>query len=98
MAAFRLADLHQRRYQPERAHRERALLACEAVVGGLGAVPQHEVVDGEVVGDGQHGSPDPPVVRRKEADQRHQLLEAGAVRVYDHPRALLEAGDDALSR
>ncbi len=27
-----------------------------------------------------------------------ELLEAGAVRVYDHPRALLEAGADALSR
>src|SRR5258705_6334016 len=27
-----------------------------------------------------------------------ELLEAGAVGVYDHPRALLEAGDGALSR
>jgi phosphoglycolate phosphatase len=27
-----------------------------------------------------------------------ELLDAGAVRVYDHPRALLEAGDGALRR
>ena len=50
-----LADLHQRRHQPERADGEGALLAGEPVVGLLDAVTQHQPVLGELVGDGQHG-------------------------------------------
>ena len=70
--ACELADLDQRRHQPERADRERALLAREAVVGLLDPVAQHEALLGELVGDGQHGVADALVVGREEAHQRHQ--------------------------
>ena len=67
-----LADLDQRRHEPERADRERALLAGEPVVGLLHAVAQHEAVDGELVGDGEHGGAHARVVGREEAEQRHE--------------------------
>jgi hypothetical protein len=41
-----LADLRQRRDEPERADRERPLLAAEAVIGFLYPVPQNQVVLG----------------------------------------------------
>ena len=62
-----LPDLDQRRHEPERADRERALLARQPVVGLLDAVAQHEAVDGQLVGDGEHRRPHPRVVGRQEA-------------------------------
>ena len=70
--AVELADLAQRRDQPERADQERALLALQAVVGLLGAVAQDEAVLGQLVGDRDHGGADPLVVGRQEAHQRQQ--------------------------
>src|SRR5215208_2275032 len=46
---LRRADLAERIHQPERADRERALLALEAVVGLLHAVAQREPVLSELV-------------------------------------------------
>ena len=59
-----LADLDQRRYQPERADRERALFAVQAVVGLLDSVAQHQAVLGQLVRDREHGCPHPLVLRR----------------------------------
>jgi hypothetical protein len=67
-----LADLAQRRDQPEGADRERALLAAEPVVGLFHLVPQHEPVDGELLADCHHRGPDARVVGRQEAEQRSQ--------------------------
>jgi hypothetical protein len=67
-----LTDPGQRRDQRERSDRERAFLAAELVDGSLDAVAQHELVLGELVGDGQDGSRDPVVIGRQEADQRDQ--------------------------
>ena len=39
----------------------------QAVVGLLDAVAQHQAVDGQLVGDRQHGVADPLVVGRQEA-------------------------------
>ncbi len=54
LARLDLADLDQRRHQPERADGEGALLAGQAVVGLLDAIPQHQPLLGQLVGDGQH--------------------------------------------
>ena len=70
--SIELADLHQRRDQPERTDRERALLALETVVGLLGAIAQHQPVVGELVGDREHGGHDPRVVGRQEPEQGRQ--------------------------
>ena len=51
---------------------KRALLARQAVVGLLDPVAQDQSVDGELVGDGEHGRPHARVVGREEPDQRHQ--------------------------
>ena len=52
-----LADLGERRDEPERADRERALLTRQPVVGLLHAVAQHQAVDRQLVGDRQDGRP-----------------------------------------
>ena len=62
--ARELADLDQRRDEPERADRERPLLAAEAVVGLVDAVAQDQAVLGELVGDRQHGLAHPLVASR----------------------------------
>jgi len=67
-----LADVSEGRYQPERADREGPFLAFGAVIGFLDAVAQHEVVFGELVGDGQYGCPDALVIGGQESDQRYQ--------------------------
>ena len=64
--AAALADLEQPGDQPERADRERALLAGQTVVGLLDAVAQHQTVLGEFVGDRQHGGPHPRIVGGQE--------------------------------
>ena len=71
-AALDLADLDQRGHEPERADREGALLAGEAVVGLLDAVAQDEPVLGQLVGDRQHGRADALVIGRQEAGHHHQ--------------------------
>ena len=65
-----LADLDQRRDEPERADRERALLAAQPVIGLVGAVAQDEPMVGKLVGDGQHRSLHALVARRQEPNQR----------------------------
>ena len=67
-----LADLGQRRDEPERADRERPLDAGEPVLGAVGAVAQDEAHLGELVGDRQHRLADPLVVGGEEADERDQ--------------------------
>ena len=52
--ALPLADAHQRLHQPEGADHEAALLARQAVVGGVGAVAQDQAVLGQLVRDRQH--------------------------------------------
>src|SRR5262249_1851527 len=64
-----LADLHQRRDQPEGADGECPLFAAKAVVSLLDAVAEHQAVLGELVGDGHHGGSDPLVLWRQEPDQ-----------------------------
>jgi len=66
-----LADLDQSRYQPKRADGECAFLTDKPVVGLLDAVPQHQTLFGELIGNGQHSGPHPRVVRRQEASQHH---------------------------
>src|ERR687891_558366 len=66
--SLHLTDLNQRRHQPECADGERALLARQTVVGLLYLVPQHELVDSELVGDRQHGGPDPRITAGKESE------------------------------
>ena len=70
--ARELADLDERRDEPERADRERSLGAAQAVVGLGRPVAEHEPVDRELVRDREHRGPDARVVRRQEADERHQ--------------------------
>ena len=101
-----LADLDQRRDEPERADRERALLAREPVVGLPHAVAQHEPVLGQLVGDREHGGADPRVVRRQEPHQRHhqqRRIERVGVVVLDEHAAFVDAvgadvGVDFLGR
>ena len=96
--AAHLADLHQSRHQPERADREAALFAGEAVVGLLGAVAQHQAILGELVGDRQHGGPHPRVVRRQESEQRHQqqggVQGVAAVALGKHAPGVHAVGQD----
>ena len=66
------ADHGQCRHQPERADGERALLARQAVVGGVDPIAQHQTVLGQLVGDGEHGGLDAVVVGRQEAHDRDQ--------------------------
>ena len=73
----RLADLGERAHEPERADRERPLLAGQAVVGLLDLVAQHEAVDGQLVGDGHHGRAD---ARRPRAAGTARAAAAGARR------------------
>src|SRR5215207_3176119 len=70
--AIHLADLRERGDEPERADRERPLLTSEPVVGRLHAVPEHEAVDRQLVGDGQHGCAHPLVGGRQEPQERDQ--------------------------
>src|SRR5215211_5171302 len=65
-----LTDLAERRHQPEGADRKAALLAGKSVVGFLDLVAQHQLVNGELVGNRQHGVSDDRVVGRQEAHQR----------------------------
>ena len=91
--AAAVADLRQRGDEPERADREAALLAREAVVGLLRAVAQHEPVVGQLVGHRQHGRADARVVGRQEAHQRHQQhggVERGRVVVLGEHAAVVE--------
>ena len=60
--AGQLADFNQRGHQPERADREGALLAGEAVVGLLNAVAQNQAVLGQLVGDRQHRGTNPLIL------------------------------------
>ena len=88
-----LADLDQRRDEPERADQEASLLAGEAVVGLLDAVAEHEPVLGQLVGDRQHRVADPRVVGRQEAHQRHQQqrgVERVGLVVLDEDAALVD--------
>ena len=85
-----LADLDQRRHQPERADGEGALLAGQPVVGLLDAVAQHQPVLGELVGDGQHRRAHPRVVGGQEPGQHRQqrasVQRVVAVALGQHPR------------
>ena len=93
-AALDLADLAQRRDEPERADEERALVADEAVIGLLGAVAQDEAAFGELVGDRDHGAADALVVGRQKAQQRHQQeggVEGGGVVVLDEHAPFVDA-------
>ena len=67
-----LADLRERRDQPEGADQEGALLAVQAVVGLVDLVAEDEAVLGQVVGDRVDGRPHPRVVGGQEAQQRDQ--------------------------
>ena len=67
-----LADLGERRDEPERADRERALLTRQPVVGLLHAVAQHQAVDRQLVGDRQDGCPHAFVGGRQESHEREQ--------------------------
>ena len=93
-----LADLDERRHQPERADGERAFLARQPVVGLLDAVAQHQPVDGELVGDRQHRGADPRVVGRQEAQQRHQqerrVQRVGVVVLREHAALVEGVGAD----
>ena len=95
-----LTDLAQRRHQPERADRERPLLALEAVVGLLHLVAQHQPVHGQLVGDGQHGGPDPRVVGGQEPEQRREQQRGvqglGAVVLGEHAALVHPVGEDVL--
>ena len=73
-AAPALADLEQRRDEPERADQEGPLLAGEAVVGLLGAVAEHEAVLGQLLGDRQHRRAAALVALGQEADERDQQV------------------------
>ena len=70
--AVGLADLRQRRDQPERTDRERALLAAQPVVRLVDAVPKDQAVGGQLVGDRQDRVPDARIVRREESNERRQ--------------------------
>ena len=68
-----LADLGQRRDEPERADQERALLAAQPVVGLVDPVAEDEpVLLRARDGDRQHGRADSLVVGRKEPHERDQ--------------------------
>ena len=67
-----LADLRERRDQPEGADQEGALLAAEAVVGLLDLVAEDEAVLGQVVGDRLDRGAHALVVGGEEAQQRDQ--------------------------
>ena len=90
----RLADLGQRADQPERADRERALLAAQAVVGLLDAVAQDEPVDRQLVGDRVDGADDALVLGRQEAherrEQQRRVERVGVVVLGEHA-AVVEA-------
>ncbi len=64
LGAGEFADLDERRYQPEGTDRERSFFTFEAVVGGVDHVAQDEAVDGQFVGDRQHGGSNPRIVGR----------------------------------
>jgi hypothetical protein len=70
--ACHLADLGERRDQPEGADRERALLTAEPVLGFRDAVAQYQFVLGELVRDRQHRRAHPRIVGRQEPDQRYE--------------------------
>ena len=70
--ALALADLRERRDQPEGADQEGALLAAEAVVGLFDLVAEDEPVLGQVLGDRLDRRPHPRVVGGQEAEQRDQ--------------------------
>ena len=91
-----LPELCQGGDQPERADRERSLLAAEAVLGFLDPVPQHQLVLGELVGDGQDGRADPVIAGRQEADERDQrqrgVQRRGLVMLAEHPAVVGAVG------
>ena len=87
-----LADLRQRRHQPERADQEGPLLAVQSVVGLLRSVAQHQAVLGQLVADRPHGRAHAFVLGREEADERHQQV-GGVERVC----VVVLAEDAALS-
>ena len=92
--AVELADLAQRRDQPERADGERALLPAHPIVRLFGAVAQHHAVDGQLVGDCEHRGADARVVGRKEANQRdqeHRRVQRLAAVVLDEHPSLVDA-------
>src|SRR4051812_25758243 len=49
--ALDFANRRERRHQPERADRERALFTAETVVGLLHAVAEHQLVFGQLLRD-----------------------------------------------
>jgi hypothetical protein len=67
-----VADLRQRRHQPEGATHERAFGADQPVVDLVGVIAPQQAVDRQLVGDGMHGCHDPWVVRGKEPKQREE--------------------------
>ena len=81
MGSIELADLDQRRHQPERADRECTLLALQAVVGLLGPVAQDQAIDRELVGDREDRRPDARVVGGQEAHERSRSSEASSALV-----------------
>ena len=88
-----LADLAQRRDEPERADRERALLPLKPVVGLLGAVAKHHSVDRQLVGDREHRGSHARVLGRKEAnerDQQHRGVQRLRPVVLDEDAALVD--------
>ncbi len=72
-----LADLRERRDEPEGADQEGALLAAQAVVGLLDHVAEDEPVAGQVLGDRLDRVANARVVGTQEAEQRDQ--EGGGV-------------------
>src|SRR5689334_18133327 len=67
-----LADLRERRDEPEGADQEAALLAAEAVVGLLDLVAEDEPVLGQLGGDRLDRGAHARVIGRQEAQQRDQ--------------------------
>src|SRR5919204_910259 len=88
-SAVQLADLDQRRHEPEGADRERPLLTMQAVVGLFRSVAQHHAVDCQLVSDREHGRANAWILRREEADERdeqHRGVEGiGAVALDEDP-------------
>jgi hypothetical protein len=70
--ALGLADHREGGHEPEGADGKRALLARESRVRPPDPVAQDQAVLRQVVGDRQHGRPDPLVVRRKEPHDRQE--------------------------
>src|ERR1700728_1650518 len=92
--ALFLADLRERRNEPERADQERALLAVQAVVGLLGAVAEDQPMVVQLLGHREDRGAYARVVGREETHQRHEqrrCVERLGVVVLDEDPALVDA-------